>query len=422
MDQSTAVPANDHADKSVPPASQHINAGDSTGSIYIIGDHNVIGATPATPQPPPPDVPTQPGSLPPGSHLPFTRNQLFTGREPDFARLKDALLSDQPADTLVSQNISGMGGIGKTQLAIEFAYRFGYQFKGVHWLDLRDPATLDSQIAQCGGKMALDRWSEKQPEQVALTLDAWKRSGPRLLILDNFEDPAAAPAVLSTLQHPNARILITTRRFDWPPSLGLRSLPLDVFTTAESIDFLRKYTLDRFSDDELTGLAERLGCLALALDLAGRYLSLHPHMAMAKYRTLLDHALEHESMRGFRKDLPTATGHELDMATTFSLSWQQVTDEPAQKVFKVAGYCAPNTAIPLEIFQRALDLDETACDGALHMLAGLGVVFVLTVFTARGRYTPEYFTPLELGGLYWHFVDIIWIFLYPLLYLAGPHR
>ncbi len=39
--------------------------------------------------------------------------------------------------------------------------------------------------------------------------------------------------------------------------------------------------------------------------------------------------------------------------------------------------------------------------------------------TARGDFTPEYFTPVELGGLYWHLVDIVWIFLYPLLYLVG---
>jgi cytochrome c oxidase subunit 3 len=56
---------------------------------------------------------------------------------------------------------------------------------------------------------------------------------------------------------------------------------------------------------------------------------------------------------------------------------------------------------------------------SLHMLAGLAVVAVLAVMTARRRFTPEYFTPVELGGLYWHLVDIVWIFLYPLLYLVS---
>jgi len=56
---------------------------------------------------------------------------------------------------------------------------------------------------------------------------------------------------------------------------------------------------------------------------------------------------------------------------------------------------------------------------AIHMIAGLGVMIVMVIQTARGKYTPAYYTPLEVAGLYWHFVDIIWIFLFPLLYLIG---
>jgi cytochrome c oxidase subunit 3 len=54
---------------------------------------------------------------------------------------------------------------------------------------------------------------------------------------------------------------------------------------------------------------------------------------------------------------------------------------------------------------------------ALHMVIGLGIFTVLTYYAWKGRYTPEYHTPIELGGLYWHFVDIVWIYLFPLLYL-----
>ncbi|MGA9884404.1 MAG: cytochrome c oxidase subunit 3 family protein [Candidatus Acidiferrales bacterium] len=54
---------------------------------------------------------------------------------------------------------------------------------------------------------------------------------------------------------------------------------------------------------------------------------------------------------------------------------------------------------------------------AIHMMVGIGVLLVLTVMAARGKFTSQYFAPLEISGLYWHFVDIIWIFLFPLLYL-----
>jgi len=58
---------------------------------------------------------------------------------------------------------------------------------------------------------------------------------------------------------------------------------------------------------------------------------------------------------------------------------------------------------------------------ALHMIVGLGVFSWLLWAAWKGRFTPEYHTPLEIGGLYWHFVDIVWIYLFPLLYLIDRH-
>jgi cytochrome c oxidase subunit 3 len=58
---------------------------------------------------------------------------------------------------------------------------------------------------------------------------------------------------------------------------------------------------------------------------------------------------------------------------------------------------------------------------ALHMLIGLVILAVLAWQSWRGRFSPLYATPVELTGLYWHFVDIVWIFLFPLLYLLGRH-
>ncbi|MBV8558795.1 MAG: cytochrome c oxidase subunit 3 [Planctomycetaceae bacterium] len=59
---------------------------------------------------------------------------------------------------------------------------------------------------------------------------------------------------------------------------------------------------------------------------------------------------------------------------------------------------------------------------ATHMVIGLGVLGTLAVLAHRGHYSSEYYTPLELSGLYWHFVDIVWIFLFPLLYLIDLHK
>jgi cytochrome c oxidase subunit III len=58
---------------------------------------------------------------------------------------------------------------------------------------------------------------------------------------------------------------------------------------------------------------------------------------------------------------------------------------------------------------------------AFHMVIGLGLLTWLLLKAGRGQFSPEYYTPMELGGLYWHFVDIVWIFLFPLLYLISRH-
>jgi cytochrome c oxidase subunit III len=59
---------------------------------------------------------------------------------------------------------------------------------------------------------------------------------------------------------------------------------------------------------------------------------------------------------------------------------------------------------------------------ALHMLVGLGIMTTIFMMARRGRFNPSYYTPVEVSGLYWHFVDIVWIFLFPLLYLIGHTR
>lgn len=58
---------------------------------------------------------------------------------------------------------------------------------------------------------------------------------------------------------------------------------------------------------------------------------------------------------------------------------------------------------------------------AVHMIIGIGLIAVILFWAIRGKYGPEYHNPVEVSGLYWHFVDIVWIFLFPLLYLLGRH-
>jgi cytochrome c oxidase subunit 3 len=78
-----------------------------------------------------------------------------------------------------------------------------------------------------------------------------------------------------------------------------------------------------------------------------------------------------------------------------------------------SGVTAPNLELFLcfYFFMTALH--------ALHMIIGLGIMTVLLVMAWRGRFSKDYYAPVDVSGLYWHFVDIVWIFLFPLLYLIG---
>jgi cytochrome c oxidase subunit 3 len=59
---------------------------------------------------------------------------------------------------------------------------------------------------------------------------------------------------------------------------------------------------------------------------------------------------------------------------------------------------------------------------ALHLTIGIVVVCVLALRSSRGKYTAEYYDPIDIGGLYWHFIDLIWVFLYPMFYLINRHH
>jgi cytochrome c oxidase subunit III len=58
----------------------------------------------------------------------------------------------------------------------------------------------------------------------------------------------------------------------------------------------------------------------------------------------------------------------------------------------------------------------------LHVTIGIVVVLIMAVLTSRGHYSAKYYTPIDVTGLYWHFVDLVWIFLLPTLYLLGTHH
>lgn len=361
--------------------------GDVSGSTIIV-IHKDSESQRETYQPPDaPQLNELPprGYLPPGSRIPFSPNKVFTGREEDLLELARSLLRSDSKGVTITQTAAvatGLGGVGKTQLAVEFCYRYGRFFYGVHWIQADHE--IAAEIAACGQEMDISPWPNELEERTNLTLHAWKEAGPRLLIFDNVDDPASVQDWLPKL--PTARLLLTSRSSEWPPGLDIEHHPLGVLPRSESLELLCALAerLKYIPAEDLDLIADRLGDLPLALDLAGNYLRCRPTLTPKEYLAELDEAgrslLEHPAFSDWVKYNPTKPSTSL--VYTFALSWNQLTkgatDKLAGRIFRACGYCAPNTPIPWELLAKTMGAEDTSqrqnLDLALMKLHYLGLV------------------------------------------------
>lgn len=322
-----------------------------------------------------------PGPLPTGSRIPFPRNQTFTGRQADLLALAEQLLYRHNPDQAggLVQALTGLSGVGKTQLAAEFCHRYGRFTYGVHWISAGQD--LEAEVAACGRAMGLEPWPVGVPEQARLTLLAWAHGGPRLIVLDNADELAAVDELLNDLS--GLPVLITSHLVDWPADRGAHVRRLDVLNREESLALLRRLAprLGSYSDLELEPIAEQLGDLPLAVDLVGRCLNESPGLSIEAYLEKLDEqsALAHESLRDRMEHDPIQ--HETSLETTFLISWAQLQESPesgmAQRIFQSCGYLAPNTSIPREIFREFLKIErqspQTPINRAFRAVKRLGL-------------------------------------------------
>lgn len=317
-------------------------------------------------------------TLPTPHRMPLHPNQHFVGRTSELRRLA-ALLKTGGTVAITT----GIGGMGKTQLAAELAHRYGHYFAGgVFWVSCADSASIPAEVVACGLLMGLPLDGKDQHTQAQLTLAAWETDLPRLLIFDNCEDEALLrqwkPRTLG-----GARVLVTSRRATWTTSLKVQTLPLHVLPREDSVVLLQQFAPD-LDAHEAAQIAEALGDLPLALFLSGRYLARYPTPVEEYLARLASAQLKHQALQGRGLgDWPT--DREPHMERAFALSFERLnphdrTDILARALLARAACFAPGEPFGRDWLEATItpegDEEDQRLAGidAVERLLSLGLV------------------------------------------------
>ncbi|MES5816962.1 FxSxx-COOH system tetratricopeptide repeat protein [Streptomyces sp. RG80] len=235
------------------------------------------GNTPETPQEP--VVPHGPKPPLPGTggtgesgvwNVSRRRNLDFSGRETQLAQLREGLPTDE--HSVVA--LYGMGGIGKSQIALEYAYRFADEYDLVWWIDAEQSDQIPVHYTELADRLGI-AVKEAGAEHNARTLLTKLRERRRwLIILDNAEDPEL---IGRWLPEGRGHVLITSRNPNWRRIA--RPVALDVFTRADSLAYF-KNRVPSTTEDEADALASELGDLPLALAQAADMIEKGTHAAL----------------------------------------------------------------------------------------------------------------------------------------------
>ncbi|MGW1391033.1 FxSxx-COOH system tetratricopeptide repeat protein [Streptomyces nigra] len=205
------------------------------------------------------------------------RNPDFAGRETEMAHLRECFVKGSKS---VPQVVHGMGGVGKSQLALEYAHRFAGQYDLVWWIDAEQPDEIPVRYTELADRLGIAKPDAGAEANARALLSHLDNHGRWLLILDNAEDPDQIEPWLT--QGPG-HTLITSRNPNWAGTA--RSTPLNVFTRTDSLTYLQG-RVDGMTADQADILAADLGDLPLALAQAAGVIA-HGGMSLDLYQQLL---------------------------------------------------------------------------------------------------------------------------------------
>src|SRR6266545_2703525 len=281
-----------------------------------------------------------------GREIPF-RNRHFTGRELELTELHGRLTEDSPV--LIDQPplpIHGMGGVGKTEIAAEYAHRHRDDYDLVWWVRAEQDETITNSLIALGRKMRLPQVrADERDSSTRVVLEALANRDPCERWLLIFDDAQSA-SVVSRYIPEGGHVIVTSRDRHWRRALRVEGIEIGEFRPEETIAFLRKRvpvlaqpaaeeSPDAAAENErrqgaAAELAETLGHLPLAAEHAAAYL-VETGTSVAEY------------VRLFRRNAHELLASEVNInypqtvTTTWSVSLARISKE-AQALFKLLAF------------------------------------------------------------------------------------
>jgi tetratricopeptide (TPR) repeat protein len=283
-----------------------------------------------------------------------SRNKNFTGRTELLEALRTSIVgqatavlpADPPDPAGGVGALRGMGGVGKTQMAVEYAHRNQHEYDLVWWVPADQAMLARSSLAALAPYLNLPPASAAGAEDTAnAVVDALRRGKPFsrwLLIFDNADEPED---IKGLLPDGPGHVLITSRNHRWEGTVV--TVSVDVFTRAESVEFLARRTGKSISEPDADRLAAELGDLPLALEQAGA-LKAETGISVEEYLDLLHEHASQLLAQGRPSEYP------MSMTAAWSISVSSLAARMPEAV-ELLRYCAffGPEPIPRDVFSKS---------------------------------------------------------------------
>jgi tetratricopeptide (TPR) repeat protein len=268
-------------------------------------------------------------------NLPLFNQTHHFGREEFLTQLHRIFTNDNTAT--LTQAITGLGGVGKTQIALAYAYTYKKNYRHIWWVRAENPTTCDLDYQDFARRMDLCGPDADRLEISARVREWQEQNGDWLFIYDNAMEYIVLQDYLP--RFPGGHMLITTRNHHF--EIG-NPLPVDVFTPETAGEFLC-FRTKRDEPDSGLALGRELGGLPLALEQAAAYIE-NNHLTLQAYLDLF----RRNKLRLFTKSQPP-TNYQFTVATTWQISLEKITGEATRQLLYLSAFLDPDR-IKKELF------------------------------------------------------------------------